>query len=324
MNYIVFDLEWNQSSTGLEEETACLPFEIIEIGAVKLDDNGVRNGTFSQLVKPAVYHEMNRATGRLVHIQMEELENGSPFVPAAERFLKWCGAEACRFCTWGSADLTELQRNMKFYGMAPLAEGPIVYLDVQKLFSIAYEDGKSRRALEHAVDFLALEKEIPFHRASGDAHYTAKVFAKILSERPDVLKNVSYDVFHPPLNRKTEIKIQFDNYEKYISREFQDRAEAFEDREVVSSKCYLCHRNLRKKIKWFTPNGRNYYCLAHCEKHGYLKGTIRVRKSVDEKVYIVKTTKLISPEEATGLKNRSEHVKKQQLQHRLHGKTDLD
>jgi hypothetical protein len=213
---------------------------------------------------------------------------------------------------------------MKFYGMAPLAEGPIVYLDVQKLFSIAYEDGKSRRALEHAVDFLALEKEIPFHRASGDAHYTAKVFAKILSERPDVLKNVSYDVFHPPLNRKTEIKIQFDNYEKYISREFQDRAEAFEDREVVSSKCYLCHRNLRKKIKWFTPNGRNYYCLAHCEKHGYLKGKIRVRKSVDEKVYIVKTTKLISPEEAAGLKNRSEHVKKQQLQHRLHGKTDLD
>ena len=131
-------------------------------------------------------------------------------------------------------------------------------------------------------------------------------------------------MFHPPLNRKTEIKIQFDNYEKYISREFQDRAEAFEDREVVSSKCYLCHRNLRKKIKWFTPNGRNYYCLAHCEKHGYLKGKIRVRKSVDEKVYIVKTTKLISPEEAAGLKNRSEHVKKQQLQHRLHGKTDLD
>ena len=324
MNYIVFDLEWNQSSTGLEEETACLPFEIIEIGAVKLDDSGVGNSTFSQLVKPAVYHEMNRATSRLVHLQMEELENGSPFVLAAERFLEWCGEEVCRFCTWGSSDLTELQRNMKFYGMAPLAEEPIAYLDVQKLFSIAFEDGKSRRALEHAVDFLALEKEIPFHRASGDAHYTAKVFAKILAERPDVLKNVSYDVFHPPMDRKTEIKIQFDNYEKYISREFRNRAEAFEDREVVSSKCYLCHRNLRKKIRWFTPNGRNYYCLAHCEKHGYLKGKIRVRKSVDEKVYIVKTTKLISPEEAAGLKNRCEHVKKQQLQHRLHGKADLD
>ena len=84
---------------------------------------------------------------------MQELENGSPFTAAAERFLEWCEAGECRFCTWGSADLTELQRNMKFYNMAPLAEGPIAYLDVQKLFSIAYEDGKSRRALEHAVDF---------------------------------------------------------------------------------------------------------------------------------------------------------------------------
>ncbi len=323
MNYIVFDLEWNQSSTGLEEETACLPFEIIEIGAVKLDDNGVGIDTFSELVKPAVYREMNQATGRLLQLQMQELENGSPFTAAAERFLEWCEAGERRFCTWGSADLTELQRNMKFYNMAPLAEGPIAYLDVQKLFSIAYEDGKSRRALEHAVDFLKLEKEIPFHRAYGDAFYTAKILSKVLKEKPDVLKNVSYDVFRLPPDKKAEIRVQFDNYEKYISRGFADRAEAFEDREVVASKCYLCHRNLRKKIRWFTPNGRNYYCLAYCEKHGYLKGKIRVRKSMDEKVYIVKTTKLISPEEAMGLRKRSENVKMQQKQHRIHGKPYL-
>ena len=31
MNYIVFDLEWNQSNTGLEEEAVSIPFEIIEI-----------------------------------------------------------------------------------------------------------------------------------------------------------------------------------------------------------------------------------------------------------------------------------------------------
>lgn len=323
MNCIVFDLEWNQSSTGMEEETACLPFEIIEIGAVKLDDNGVRNNTFSELVKPAVYREMNWATGRLLHLQMQELENGCPFVSAAGRFLEWCGEEEYRFCTWGSADLTELQRNMKFYGMAPLAEGPIAYLDVQKLFSLAFEDGKSRRALEHAVDFLELEKDIPFHRAYGDAYYTAKVLSRILAEKPEVLRNVSYDVFHPPLDKKAEIKVQFDSYEKYISRGFRDRAEAFDDREVVSSKCYLCHRNLRKKIRWFTPNGRNYYCLAYCEKHGYLKGKIRVRKSDDEKIYIVKTTRLISPEEAVTLKKRCEHAQKQQQQHRVHGKINL-
>ena len=35
MNYIVFDLEWNQAPT-VEEARPGLPFEIIEIGAVKV------------------------------------------------------------------------------------------------------------------------------------------------------------------------------------------------------------------------------------------------------------------------------------------------
>ena len=37
MNYIVFDLEWNQSAEGKECSVEHMPFEIIEIGAVKLN-----------------------------------------------------------------------------------------------------------------------------------------------------------------------------------------------------------------------------------------------------------------------------------------------
>lgn len=309
MNYIVLDLEWNQSNTGLEEAVQKLPFEIIEIGAIKLNDDSVMLSEFSQLVKPEVYHEMHKITSKLIHLQMQELERGKPFREVAESFFEWCGQELYQFCTWGEMDLTELQRNMKFYDMTPMSDGPIVFLNVQKLFSLAYEDGKSRKALEYAVDLLKIEKDIPFHRAFSDAFYTAEVFKRILEEKPEVLKNVSYDVFHPPADRKSEIRVQFDTYMKYISREFEDKAEAFADKEVVSSKCYLCHRNLRKKLKWFTANGRSYYCLAYCEKHGYLKGKIRVRHSEDDRIYIVKTTKLISPEEAAAVKERCVHAR---------------
>ena len=38
MNYIVFDLEWNQSPGGKRWSNSRLPFEIIEIGAVKLNE----------------------------------------------------------------------------------------------------------------------------------------------------------------------------------------------------------------------------------------------------------------------------------------------
>ena len=196
MNYIVFDLEWNQSSTGKAAEVENLPFEIIEIGAVKLDENGETLQEFSRLIRPVVYREMNQITGELVHLQMKELEKEKAFPEVIHDFLDWCGTEPFLFCTWGSLDLTELQRNMAFYHMEALSEGPIAFLDVQKLFSLAYEDGKSRKALEYAVDNRQLKKDAPFHRAIGDAVYTAEIFREIFHTRPylafqEKMKNAS-------------------------------------------------------------------------------------------------------------------------------------
>ena len=38
MNYIVLDLEWNQSADGKAYTNSRIPFEIIQIGAVNLTD----------------------------------------------------------------------------------------------------------------------------------------------------------------------------------------------------------------------------------------------------------------------------------------------
>lgn len=300
MNYIVLDLEWNQSSTGEEEVTKVLPFEIVEIGAIKLNGGRDMVSEFSELVKPQVYHEMHHITSRLIHLQMEQLEQGRPFTDVAAQFFDWCGEDYI-FCTWGPLDLTELQRNIRYYGMEPLSDGPFKFLDVQKLFSIAYEDRKSRRTLEHAIDYLNIEKDIPFHRAFSDAYYTAKVLAR-LDEK--VLGNYSFDVFHIPQDKKSEIYVQFDTYAKYISRGFSDKARAMEDRTVNSTRCCLCHRNLRKKIRWFTPNGKHYYSVSYCDRHGYMKSKIRLRKSEDKMVYVVKTEKFITEAEVESIRDK--------------------
>ena len=39
MNYIVFDLEWNQGNPQREPEVYGVPFEIVEIGAIKLNED---------------------------------------------------------------------------------------------------------------------------------------------------------------------------------------------------------------------------------------------------------------------------------------------
>ena len=312
MNYVVFDLEWNQGNQVQQTEHADIPFEVIEIGAVKLNDKYVMISEFSRLIKPEVYREMHQYTSKLIHLQMEELERGRPFAEVMKDFLEWCGTEEYLFCSWGSLDLTELQRNMRYHNMTPLSDRPIPYLDVQKLFSLVYEDGKSRRSLETAVDMVQMEKDIPFHRAFSDAYYTAKLLTGIAEQKPEVLRRISFDTFHPPKTRAEEVKVQFDTYVKYISREFDSKAEAFADREVSSSKCYLCHKNLRKKIRWFSPNSKHYYCLARCDKHGYLKGKLRIHKSESGKLFAVKITKLITEEEAERLKERCDNAKKMQ------------
>lgn len=304
MEYIVLDLEWNQSS-DVKKADKRLTFEIIEVGAVKLNSKKIMVSEFSSLIKPQVYHEMHKITSKLIHLQMQELEHGRPFTEVMEDFLSWCGSDFI-FCTWGSLDLSELQNNMLYYGMQPLSDRPILFWDVQKLFSIAFEDGKSRRSLEYAVDLLHIEKDIPFHRAFSDAYYTGKVLAMLPEP---VFQNVSYDMFNPPKSRDTEVKIVFGNYAKYISRVFPDKSTALSDREVISSKCYICHKNLKKKIRWFTPNGKHYYCVAYCDKHGLMKGKIRIHKAVGEEVYVVKTTKFISTQEADFIKEREDRAK---------------
>lgn len=305
MNFIVLDLEWNQSNTGEEPEVAEIPFEIIDIGAIKLNRERMMIDEFNSLVKPAVYQHMHKITSKIIHLHMQDLQKGRPFKEVMNEFLEWCGADSV-FCTWGPLDLFEMQRNLRFFGMEPLSSQPIRFLDVQKLFSIAYEDKKSRRNLEYAIDFLEIEKDIPFHRAFSDAYYTAKILS-ILPEQ--VLENYSIDTFVLPKTREEEIHVLFHDYMKYVSREFKDKQQAMEDKEVISTKCYLCHKNLRKRIRWFSPNGKHYYSVAICPVHGLLKTKIRIRKSENDGIFVVKTSKFISEEECIKLQKKSEQAR---------------
>ena len=306
MEYIVLDLEWNQAQDAWDERNKMLAFEIIEIGAVKLNNRMEITDTFCEKIKPQIYDKMHRMTEKLIQIRMEDLENCRLFPDVMRDFLSWCGEDRV-FCTWGPQDLTELQRNMVFFGMGALGDAPFPFYDVQKLFSLAYEDGKSRRSLEYAVDFLKFQKDTAFHRALADAVYTAQVLQQI--KDPRALQRFSYDTFTLPVSCRNEVHVVFENYAKYISRAFANKEALLADREVISSRCYLCHRNLRKKIRWFTPNGKHYYCVSYCDKHGYMKGKIRVKKAEDDRVYAVKTTRFINEEESSAIWQKKENIK---------------
>lgn len=305
MNYIVLDLEWNQSSTGKEETVATMPFEIVEVGAVKLNEDRRMISEFSKLVKPQVYTTMHHITGKLIHLQMQQLESGELFPDVYKAFSDWYGLEPF-FCTWGPLDLIELQRNIRYYNLPSLSSGPFAFLDVQKLFSIAYEDAKTRRSLEYAIDFLNIEKDIPFHRAFSDAYYTAKILERLPLE---VLGRYSYDTFHLPLSREKEIHVVFDDYAKYISRGFNEKHNILADKEVMSTRCYLCGKATHRKVKWFSPNNKHYYSVSQCDEHGLMKSKVRIRKGESGQYYVVKTQKLIDAKQAEAIRYKKAHLK---------------
>ena len=87
MNYIVFDLEWNQCPGGKEKENKKLPFEIIQIGAVKLNDLYEECGQFQEKIKPRIYHSFHHHTQEVLHMNMKAFRNARSFSEVAAAFL---------------------------------------------------------------------------------------------------------------------------------------------------------------------------------------------------------------------------------------------
>ena len=307
MDYIVFDLEWNQSPGGKKSSNSRLPFEIIEIGAVKLNEQLETVDSFQRLIKPQVYNWIHDSIHEVIHVDYKDLMNGTPFPQAAREFLEWCGAEY-RFFTWGNQDVMELQRNLKYYEMLYLIPGPVTYYDVQKLFSIRYEDRKPRRSLEYAIDYLEIPKNQGFHRALADAYYAGEVLKRI--ERECILLNSSIDVYQNPQKRKDEIHISYPTYDKYVSREFADKEKIMKDREVNSTRCPICHLPAKRKIRWFINNSKMYESVSLCQRHGYVKGKVKIRRTEENRFYAIKTLKLATDEEAEEIREKRESLRR--------------
>ena len=307
-NYIVLDLEWNQSPNGKEGTVEHLPFEIIEIGAVKLDREFQVISQFHGLIKPKVYTSLHFKILEVVHMDMEELERkGRDFTDIIREFWEWCGKDGI-ICTWGSMDLTELQRNISYYGMKNPFPNPFLYYDIQKLYSLNYKEGKEKPSLDGAVEECKIPVDMEFHRALDDAKYTAEVMKHL--EWDKVSPYISIDYYRVPHAREEEIYLEFPEYGKYVSRCYETKEEALEDKIVTDMICCQCRRMLRKKIRWFPISQKGYLCLASCPEHGWIKGKIRVKKSEEGQTYIVKTMKLTGDTGAAEIGAKKEEVKK--------------
>ena len=173
MNYIVFDMEWNQPTGKSEKITEPLPLcgEIIQIGAAKLDEKFNIADTFNVMIKPVYYKKLNSSVKKLTGICDNDLQNGLPFPKAYEMFLGFCGKEFC-LLSWGNDDILVLNANLKIHGIIN-EKAPDTY-NLQRIFGRQIAKTKKQISLENAVSILG---EPPYcaHDALNDAISAALV-----------------------------------------------------------------------------------------------------------------------------------------------------
>lgn len=301
MNYIVFDLEWNQPMDGKRSKERDLLFEIIEIGAVKCDEEGNIIDSYEQMVKPTVYHKINKYTAKMLALEEEELSKGKYFSKAVREFLRWCGEEPYAFVTWGSQDIFELRENMNYYKI-PFSEGPVKYINLQRIYGILTGEEGKNKGLEAAIDELGLSKEIPFHRADADAYYTAKIFKTVNKE--DILKYPSYDVYEPPRTREEEFMQEGDKEYLFCFHSLKTREEANHRPYAITMSCPKCNGRLVRKVMNWSNSSSGLSAVAKCGTHGYISIRVRTKESVQHRYYTEKLFRYIDAEEFEKIKEK--------------------
>ena len=176
MEYIILDLEWNQpvSRSRMIKSPIRLSGEIIQMGAVKVNEKLEILDTFDVDIKPVYYKKMNKVVSDITGIKTDDLEEGIPFTEAIEKFRLWCNGEV--FVTWGPCDCQMLVDNMHIHNVD--SSWLLEMNDAQEIFDDQVTMEGRQFALSYAIFYFKI-KPFEAHNALNDTLNTVKVLEKL-------------------------------------------------------------------------------------------------------------------------------------------------
>lgn len=246
MNYIVFDLEWNQAASESEMITSplCLEGEIIEIGAVKLNDEFEKVDELKLYIKPQYYTRLHHRIITLTGIRERDLEaNGLPFPEAFDRFLQWCGEEYS-YMTWSTSDLPVLVDNMLLHGI-DVSDLPDTY-DVQRIFCTEIMRFSRQLSLDDALKVLK-EKGDTAHDALHDARNTVLV------------------INHMDMDDYVDSYVSRAYAEQPGSQSYESPKALLEDAALLEYECPWCGEQVKAE-RWYHLKHDEYAAAGQCSE----------------------------------------------------------
>ncbi len=281
MNYIVIDFEFNGAYSKRHHRFFN---EIIEFGAVKLDENLIMVDTFSELVTPQISKKLNSHVSQLTHIKMDELkECRNTFTHVLSKFKKFLGDGV--LLSWGTSDVLVLMENVRyFYGEETLSFLSS-YCNLQSYCEDAldYHDRSRQMGLSTCAEQLGIGfADGDLHRALTDAELTSLCFQKLYD--PELFErhtDVCDDRFYQ--------KITFKNYNIY------DLRDPNVNRKEMFFLCDKCGRKAFRRSKWRVKNKtfRAKFRCFRCRRD--FEGRITFKKCFDSVKVLKRIAELPDP-----------------------------
>lgn len=184
MPYVILDLEWNGAYTP---KINGYFNEIIEIGAVKLDEQCRPLDTFSALIRPVVSRKLTTLVQDLTGIEEEELKDGGTFIHAARLLSRWMTDDTV-LMTWSETDLLVLLENCRYFLHQDRIPFLAHYMDLQAYCQAQLHCGSGQQlGLHKAVELTGTQDDaITAHRALDDSIAAGRVLAAVYD--PQILK----------------------------------------------------------------------------------------------------------------------------------------
>ena len=266
MSIVVLDLEWNGAYS---KRLHGYINEIIEFGAVKLDEQLNITDSFSCFVKPQVGKRISSIITDLTSITDENLTDAMSFMQVMSRFKRWAGD--CVISTWGTSDILALIENCRYFGGLETVPFLQRYADMQVFVERMLEvDGKEQLGLQKAAEMLSVDMgEIDHHRALDDSVLTAMVLKKLYTA--ESFAPFVQDCTDPEFYRRITFKTA------YIC----DIDSPLIERRHLLFDCEKCGTRAKTTGKWYTKN-KSLRCNFKCPDCGYLFcGQLRVKQKYE-------------------------------------------
>ncbi|MCD8025620.1 MAG: exonuclease domain-containing protein [Clostridiales bacterium] len=287
MSYVILDLEWNGAYSKQAHKYIS---EIIEFGAVKVDDDFSIIDKFSMLVKPQIAKKLRNKISELTKITNEELnDEGLPFLQVVEQFTKFSGDSV--LMTWGTSDILALIENYCYHtGNTKL---PFLkrYCNIQEYCEscLGLNDDSAMLGLLPCAEKIGLEfSKEEHHRAFADAEMSLECmlhFTNVCSLSPFIVDADNDDFYG---------KLTFKNY--FIS----SINSPYIDKKQLRFVCDECGNKAKKTSDWSFHNRfftANFTCKS-CGKK--FLGKISFKKKYDS---VVVKKKILPQSRQTESKN---------------------